>query len=373
MMRRVISTSALAVSLALSVPAFAQGADGKGKEWDDLVKAAQREGQVEAFLYGGLNLQKAVPAFEKKYGVKVNYQTGSSRKQAERILAERRMGRFTLDVWIGGSGSALTKLMPNGVLVPIDELLVDPEVTDPSKWFKGKHHYTDPEGRYIFTWGAAPAQNIVYNTDMVDPEEIRSYWELLDPKWKGKIVAMSPGIQGNVAQSVPLVLNPKIGYEWFRRWANEMDVTIVADRRQGAEWVALGRFPIGMFGLNRDADELAAQGFPIKNYLPHPIKEGEILSAGANNIMVLDRAPHPNAMKLFVNWLLSEEGQQLAMEVGETRDSLRTDVDNSVIGSKYRIPRDGDYSIPFDNPDYINKQGEILTNLRKIMKDAGYQ
>jgi iron(III) transport system substrate-binding protein len=370
--RQLLSVATLATAVALTGSAFA-AADDKGKEWDELVKAAQREGEVDVIMYGGINLQNgAVQAFEKKYGIKVNYQTGSSRQHAERILAERRLGRYTVDAWIGGANTALTKLLPNGVLQPIPPLLVDPEVKDPSNWFQGEHHYTDPERRYIYTWGAAPAQMIIYNTDMVDPDEIQSYADLLDPKWKGKMVAMPPGRQGVGALSVPMVLHPKIGYEWFRRWANEQEPVIVNDSRQGAEWVALGRFPIGVFRFGDEAMALEKQGFPIRGWLPHPMQEGEILTASADNLMAVDHAPHPNAMKLFINWALSREAQQLFIKVGERTDSLRTDVDNSVIAPQYRIRKDADYYIAFEDPDYINKQTEILDKLKKIMKEAGY-
>ena len=73
-------------------------------------------------------------------------------------------------------------------------------------------------------------------------------------------MSWSPG-QGAGASILPMFLNPKIGEEWFRRWATEMNVTIVTDARQGAEWVALGRFPIGMFGLNTQAEALKEQGY----------------------------------------------------------------------------------------------------------------
>jgi iron(III) transport system substrate-binding protein len=371
--RQLLSMSALAAALVLSGSAYGAGSDGKGKEWEELVKAAQREGEVSVILYAGLNLQKgAMQAFEKKYGVKVNYQTGSSRQHAERILAERRLGRYTVDAWIGGANTALTKLIPNGILQPIAPLLVDPEVKDPSNWLQGKLHYSDPEGRYIFTWGGAPSSVIAYNTEMVNPDEIQSYHDLLDPKWKGKIVSMSPGKTGSGASVVPLYLNPKVGEAWFRRWANEMDVTIVDDARQAAEWVALGRFPIGMFGLSDQANELQDQGFPIKDYLPHPMQEGEVLTSSANNLMAVDKAPHPNALKLFVNWALSQEAQQLMIKLGERKDSLRKDVDNSVIAPQYRIQPDADYYVAFEEPDYLNRQTEILNKIREIMKEAGY-
>lgn len=391
MLRQVISHNVLAALLLLPSVAYgseapdrtvgpsagqsAQASGGSSAAWDALVKAAQEEGQVEVILSGQVpkRLTKAMPEFEEKYGVTVNFQTGGGRAHAERILAERRVGRFTLDVWLGGANTALVQLMPNKALAPIPKLLVDPEVTDASKWYRGKHHYTDPEGRYIFSWGAAPTCNIAYNTKLVDPNEIKSYADVLNPKWKGKIVSWSPAAQGTGASSVPMFLNPKIGEQWFRRWAKEMDVTIVADARQGAEWVALGRFPIGMFGLNTQAESLKDEGLPIRDCLPHPLAEGEVLSSSAANIMAMDRAPNPNAMKLFINWALSREGQSAFVKAGEKMDSLRMDVPDDLLEPQYRIDPKAEYILPFENPDYVTRQKEILGKLKRIMHEAGYQ
>ena len=277
MFTKLVSTGALAALLLLPGAAFADGTPAKSAsastqiaaahaaEWKKLVAAARKEGQVEVILGGQMprKLRKIMPEFEKKYGVKVNFQTGSSRRHSARIRAERKGGKFTVDAWIGGANTALSILLPNKMLAPVDVLLIDPEVKNPARWYKGKHHYTDPHGRYIFTWGASPSYVIAINTNLVKPEQIKSYWDLLDPKWKGKIVARSPARRGAAASSVPMLLNPKVGKKWFERWATEMDVTIVRDSRQAVEWLALGRYSIGMFGLGTPAEEAAKQGFPI--------------------------------------------------------------------------------------------------------------
>lgn len=358
----------------LLTAAFAMPVAADSIAWDGLVKAAQREGKVELVLSGQVpqRLRVAMPEFEKKYAVRVNFQTGGGSAHISRLLAERRLQRYNLDVWLGGATGVIASLLPIGAVVPFAGLLVDPEVNDPSRWFQGKHHYVDPERRYIFVWGASPTYNVAYNTNLVDPNEIRSYADLLDPKWKGKIVSWSPG-QGAGASIIPMFFNPKIGEDWFRRWAGEMNVTIVADARQGAEWVAMGRFAIGMFGLNTQAEALKDQGFPIKDYLPHPMAEGEVLSASAANIMVMDKAPNPNAAKLFVNWVLSREGQTLLIKAAETTDSLRIDVPNDGLEPQYRIDPKADYIVAFSNPDYAARQDEALAKLKTIMREAGYR
>jgi ABC-type Fe3+ transport system substrate-binding protein len=170
-----------------------------------------------------------------------------------------------------------------------------------------------------------------------------------------------------------MYLNPKIGETWFKRWAREMNVTIVTDARQGAEWIALGRFAIGMFGMSTQAEALKYQGFPISDYLPHPMEEGQVLSASAANIMVMDKAPNPHAAQLFVNWALSREGQATFIKAAEKTDSLRTDVPNDVIEPQYRIDPKANYYVAFTDREYIERKSEITGRLKTIMQEAGYR
>jgi len=365
-------TPGFVLAAALLLPLMPSKAVAASAEWDQLVKAAQKEGKVELILGGQMprKLRTIMPEFTKKYGIKVNYQTGSSRRHSARIRAERKGGKFTIDVWIGGAYTALSILLPNKMLAPLKPLLIDPEVSNPKRWYQGKLHFTDPEGRYIFTWGASPAYTIAINTNLVKPGQIKSYWDVLDPKWKGKIVARSPARRGAAASSVPMLLTPSIGKKWFERWANDMDVTIVRDSRQGVEWLALGRFSIGMFGLGTPAEEAAKQGFPILPYLPHVLKEGEILSASAANIMAVDHPANPNAQKLFINWALSKEGQSIFIKTGKTSDSLRVDVQEDLVAPQYRIRNDRKYYVGFSDPSFINNQRTHLKTLRRIMKKA---
>ncbi len=366
MIRKLLTAGTLAA--VLLAPALATAADTP--EMQELIAAAKKEGKVEVILGGQMprRLPPAMRVFEKKFGIKVNYQTGSSRRHSARILAERKAGRFTADVWIGGANTGLSILLPNKMIAPMDTLLIDPEVTDQKKWYQGKHHYTDPDGRYIFTWGASPAYIIMYNTKLVKPEQITSYFDLLDPKWKGKIVSRDPSKRGSAASSIPMLINPKIGAKWFERFATETDVTIVSDSRQGAEWVALGRYAIGLFGLNTPAVDLVKQGFPVSAYLPTLLKEGEILSASAANMMAVAHPANPAAQKLFLNWALSKDGQSEFIKAGLTSDSLRLDVDSKLVEDQYRIHRDRDYYVAFSNKEYITQQRKLLKKMRRIMK-----
>jgi ABC-type Fe3+ transport system substrate-binding protein len=363
-----LSRQVLSPLVGLAIGCSAAAAAGPG--WEQLVAAAKKEGKVEVVLSGQMpvKLRGVLPEFEKQYGVKVNFQTGQGRAHAARILAERRAGRYTVDVWIGGANTALSRLYPNKALAPLDALLIDPSVKDPKNWFKGKLHFSDPENKFILAWGASPAYVVVVNPKLVDPSSIKSYWDLLDPKFKGKIVGRSFARTGSGATAVPMFLNKDIGAKWFEKLVTEMDYTVVRDSRQGAEWVALGRFAIGLFGLNTPGRELEMQGLSIKSYLPQVLKEGEILTSSAANIMALDKPANPNAQKLFVNWFLSRDAQLKMIKSAQTSDSLRVDVPEDAVPDQYRIKRNRDYYIAFSDPIYISEQRKHLKTLRKIMK-----
>ncbi|HEY3166875.1 MAG TPA: hypothetical protein VGK57_06580, partial [Candidatus Binatia bacterium] len=159
-----------------------------------------------------------------------------------KIIAERRAGKYLVDFFVGGKGTAHATLYPAKVLAPIQSLLVLPEVLDQSKWWQGKHRYVDAEGKYIFAFvGNGTIVELRYNTNLVSPKEFTTYWDLLNPKWKGKIVATDPRMNGMDTPVLFFYYHPKLGPEFMRRLYGEMDVTIPrlppADRLAGRRQV----------------------------------------------------------------------------------------------------------------------------------------
>ena len=124
--------------------------------------------------------------------------------------------------------------------------LVLPEVTDLSKWWKGKHRYVDPEGQYVFVYQSTLYGPPFYtNTKLVNLESIRSVWDLLDPKWKGKTIALWP--RANYVSTALLFMyhHPQVGPKFLERlYGGEMDLTYFSDFRQGTDWLASGKYQI---------------------------------------------------------------------------------------------------------------------------------
>jgi iron(III) transport system substrate-binding protein len=228
-------------------------------------------------------------------------------ERVTRILAERRAGKYLGDILIGGVGSAQSGLLKTGLLDPIKPALMLGEVLDESKWWQGKHTYGDEEAQYTFWFGGAPLYYFHYNTALVNPQEFKSYWDLLNPKWKGKIVVVEPMTGGTQEPLVFMYHSKELGPEFMRRFLSEMDLGVSRDIRQLLDWVAQGKYAISAL-QNADRIQLwdaRKQGLPVNAFETDKFKEGGLVGSGGGNIALINRAPHPNAAKVFINWFLS--------------------------------------------------------------------
>src|SRR6267378_2633915 len=117
-------------------PTVAAAPATSSAEWDALVQAAKKEGELVVFLgrASTRQLRDALPVFEQKFGIKVTQVAGSGNENADKVLAERDTGIFTGDVWMGGLTTINTRLLPKGTFDPIETQFVLPEVADKAAW-----------------------------------------------------------------------------------------------------------------------------------------------------------------------------------------------------------------------------------------------
>lgn len=190
------------------------------------VQAAKKEGQL--VNYGGEEIThpEILKAFNKDYPeIKVTTAGGHGSELGARILAERRADKLLVDLYTGGPTTPYRVLYLSKALDPITPLFLFPEITDQSKWFTGKHIYADPDNRYLFLFeGSVSGGATIYvNTRHVNTAEFKSYWDLLQPKWRGKILFMDPKSSSlglNAATS--LFNDPDLGPEFLKRLFGEM-------------------------------------------------------------------------------------------------------------------------------------------------------
>jgi len=300
-------------------------------EWEKTVAAAKKEGQVNVYI-GGWGVVLDSGAFQKAYPeIKVvSVASRGGGEIAQRILAERRAGKFLADVSIEGFNSNYLNLHKKAkVFDPVKPLLLLPEVADESKWWQGKHSYLDPEGQYVFRFTGIPqAGGTHYNTKLVNPKELKSFWDLLNPKWKGKIESRDARVPGPGNGALRFFYHSSdLGPNFIRRLYGEMDVSLFRDRRQGTDWLITGKYALCFFCS--DIPRSKNQGFPVDTF--GTLSEGAGLVSQYGTLAFPNRAPHPNAAKVFINWFLSREGQlalQKAMAKSEDSapDSLRIDI-----------------------------------------------
>ena len=343
--------------------------DTSSPEWAALVQAAKKDGELVVFLgrAGTRQLKDAFPVFEQKFGIKVTQVAGSGNENADKVLAERDTGIYTGDVWMGGLTTINTRLLPKMALDPIEPLFMLPELKDKSAWFKSQYSWGDPDKKYTFLFSASPSPLLSYNTDQVKPGEITSFYDLLDPKWKGKIVSRDPTSAGTGGNTAYFYFDPQLGKEFLRRLFTEQDVTIVDDARQAAEWLALGKYPLYLLGSGSDVSDAEAQGLPVKDAYG-PFKEGaRIAAGGTGSLSIFNRSPHPNAAKLFVNWWLSREGQIVAQKADPLDQSLRVDIPNDDIAPETRRVPGVDYSFLDAQPEIVSNEGEMLAFMKQVL------
>ena len=330
-------------AIILLFPGVALAQSNSAGEWKHAVAAAEKDGQVTIYGPPAVTYQNAINAFQEAYPkIKLVYVPGSGTNNSQKLMAERRADKYLADIFIGGSGSLIEVLYNGDLLDPITPLLSLPEVKDQSAWFGKKHVYADVKGQYVFMMqGNVNSPLAAYNTKQVKPDGLKSHWDVLDPQWKGKIVAYDPRSRGHIGTMRSIYHNPKLGGEFIRRLFTEMDVQVSRDQRLMIDWLAQGKFQLLMFPTSNDIDSAKKKGLPV-DVVDAPDDESH-LSGGFGHIALVNKAPHPAAAKVFVNWMLSKEGQ-LKWQEKTDNNSLRMDIPKGMLTDKSSVPKpDGRY------------------------------
>src|SRR5713226_587907 len=296
------------------------------KEWEKTLAAAKKEGQVTFYIY---RYDRVVESFQKDYpDIRITSVTGRGAELTNRLMVERRAEKYLVDVYSGGANGNFNVLYKGKALDPLKPTLMLPEVVDESKWYGGEHRYADPDGKYIFAYLAnLSSAQLYYNSNLVNPKEFKSHWDLLSPKWKGKIVSLDPRDTGLGATMQFLYYHPELGPEFIKRFFGGMEITFSKNFPQMTDWLAQGKFALCL-GC-KDGDKAKNQGLPVDAFDTSGWKEGGSFSTGGGSLSLLNRAPHPNAARVFINWFLSRKGQIALQKLGDPDDpanSRRIDV-----------------------------------------------
>jgi iron(III) transport system substrate-binding protein len=292
-------------------------------EWKKIIEAAKKEGKVVA---GGPPTsalrQMYKETFEKRFAIELELVSAPGPQNAGRAAAEFKAGVRYFDVLHGGSGT-LEPLMYENMLAPFSDYMILPEIKDPRQWWGG-HMWEDnvKTNRFIYSFIADFSTPPFYNSDLIKPGELSSYEDLLNSKWKGKIGFFEPRIP-SAGQGLWGFLMKIKGKEFLQKLA-EQNLFISREGKQLADALAKGTLVVSLGLSQRFVDPFVKAGLPVKPLMS--IKEGMGGSNGFGTVAVLKNSPHPNATKVYVNWLLGKEGQDLYGRA-LTQGTRRLDVD----------------------------------------------
>ena len=361
-MARVLKIKTFLVSLFLGMLSLHLPVCAQEKAWEQLIQAARKEGKVVVVGSADSEVRKAVPAkFKERFGIALEYIGISAGDLLARLRAERQSGLYTIDVLLMSVINAVPYYAEK-LLTPLPPLILE-EVVQPAKWRDGKLHYIDPEQKYFLRFFDYLNPLFLINTRFVKREEIRSIHELSNPKWKGKISLRDPF---TTAHSVPVVLYMSLGERFIKKLYVDNQPKFTADRRQQADWLARGTQPISIGVLDSDFDRLRKDGFPVEMIVSLPDFPGYIV-AGSGNVSIYNGAPHPNAARLFANWLLSREGLDFYARIrGEA--TLRNDIDPSSVTLPELIPRPGVKYLDAGGWEFGEKRLAVTERIKEIIR-----
>jgi len=351
----------LGISLSLiGCLGFAGGslADWKS-EWEKTLAAAKKEGRLNISIsrYGPV-----LSEFKKAYPeIKVVAITSGSRKNAERMMSEQKAGVYNADVFSGGANTTYNLHSRGKAVASIKDAFILPEVKDASKW--AANRWADPEGKYVFAYeNSASSTTFIYNTKTLDPKKYTSYWDLLKPELKGKMIGFQPTDTRFGSQMIFWYYHPDLGPKFIERYYRETDQIFSRNQRQMTDGLAKGRY---LLCIGCRPISARKQGLPIEFLIDW--KEGSFMTPRNGALALPKRAAHPNAAKVYINWFLSREGQLAFQKIGDGSrggNSRRIDIPKDMVHPELAL-RKGVKYFDTNKPKYQVALVEVIRPMAK--------
>jgi len=288
------------ITLAAPVAGWAQASPNQ-----KLVEAAKKEGELVYYTTMTLDQSKVVTdRFEKKYGIKATlFRTGGG-PLLNKIFTEARGGRYDWDVVVGRGEMALPLIerkLVASYLSPETKMIEEQLVDKQGYWTA---YYVNS---YVLGW----------NTKLVKKQDVpKTYEELLNPRWKGGQISLDTEAYG-MMEGLKRVWGREKGINYFKRLA-ALDPVLKRGNTERVQLVVAGEYPL-IIAYNQTLQRMNSRGAPV-DWLPLEPSVTQV-----NPIMLAAKAPHPNAARLFYDFVLSKEGQEMLR--GFQRIPVRKDVE----------------------------------------------
>ncbi|MBI4329806.1 MAG: extracellular solute-binding protein [Chloroflexi bacterium] len=285
--------------------------EGWQAEWEALRAAAKKEGTATVYTSWTAEVRIALrKKFEEDFGVGLEFATVSGGQElAAKLEKERSAGLLLADVIGTGLNTATTVMKPMGLLGSLEPVLLLPEAKD-TKVRAGGRLFLDTEQKYYMPLAASFDSFLSRNSELVKDAELKAYADVLDPKWKGRIIMNDPthiGGGNNFVTMIRQLWGTDKARDYLRQLTT-MEPFLSRDYRLQAEWLARGKGAVGIGIPQGQLMTFQKVGAPIAFV---KVKEGGTITAGGPGGISLPagKLPHPNASKVFINWMLTKEGQ----------------------------------------------------------------
>lgn len=354
----------LPVGLFVGQASHALAASDFEADWKALIAAARKEGKVVLNSVPGAEMRQKLPAaFKEKFGVELEFVSLDTREAAQRAIRETAAGVLSTDLISGGQSTFVNVLYPKNMLDPIKPLLIHPDAQNPSVWLKGKPWFIDDRDRYLLRVIDLVVPIGAVNASLVDPGVFKSGKDLLDPRWKDKIAMYDPTRPGPGSNTLSYLMK-LFGEQYAIDLIRGQNVKFTRNRRQLADWVVQGKYPVAIALSITEVARLRAEGFHVKFILPDDLLPPEGPASGV--FVLLKNAPHPKAAQLFLNWIITREGMQLYTDL-EGAPGTRIDLDASKLLVPESVPQPGKKYFDTAAWSYMTKESrKLFGRIRKL-------
>ena len=332
------------------------------KSWgpmNEIEAAARKEGKLVIYSGTGHTTPESQAGvsqvFKEKYGITIEWTSLSAREISPRVMAEQRTKQYTVDIAMSGIEGNYTELKPRGYVVPV----LAPSTLEKGVWRLDPATAFPKDRDWLFI-NMPLRPSFFINTRLVPPgEEPNGYQDLLNPKWRGKIVIQFPWSGGTGSGWFRSVYRA-LGLDYMRALAKQ--VALLAGTNDVPDAVVRGQYPISIAASPARGRQLVQEGGPVRFIQP---KEGSHMAV--QGVEFIANAPHMNAAKLFFHWFYTREGQSISAPKTNAI-SVRKDVPQDYLPPDERYVDGQPFMMPAPEDFTVEKNAELSKLAEEIFK-----